>query len=352
MERIPMNHVRIAPSIDISVVVPTYKGIASLPDLVARSQAFFDSRQLRGEIILVNDASPDATWSVIEELARVNSSVIGVDLMTNHGQALATLCGIAHARGRLVATMDDDLQQWPEELGKLIDGLEEHPEWDGAVGTWDRDQTQLLKRVGSWVHAATDRYVQGTPSGFRHTSFRLLRRPLADALVEHQTRTPVLGPLIRQLSSQIHNVEVRHSERPHGRSTITMRESVNRVITNIIHGTTLPLRLLARLGFAAATFSVLVGIWFTARWMAGIQTPPGWASVMLATVFFGGMILVGISIVGRYLGVIVEETRGRPKWAVRRVLDVGHLAELPFDERVDERVDERAPDGPSTADTA
>ena len=339
-----MNHVRIAPSIDISVVVPTYKGLASLPELVMRAAALFESRKLRGEIVLVNDASPDSTWATIEELARLHTSVVGVDLMTNHGQALATLCGIAHARGRLVATMDDDLQQWPEELGKLLDALEEHPNWDAAVGTWHRDQPQLLKRFGSWVHATTDRYVQGTPSGFRHTSFRVLRRPLADALVEHQTRTPVLGPLIRQLSSQIHNVEVRHSERPHGSSTITLRESINRVVTNIIHGTTLPLRLLARLGLAAATFSALVGIWFTARWMVGIQTPPGWASVMLATVFFGGMTLVGIAIVGRYLGVIVEETRGRPKWAVRRVLDVGRIAELPFDERASE--------GPSTADTA
>jgi polyisoprenyl-phosphate glycosyltransferase len=339
-----MNHVRIAASIDISVVVPTYKGAASLPELVARTEAFFEDRKLRGEIILVNDASPDSTWAVIEELARAHKSIVAVDLMTNHGQALATLCGIAHAQGRLVATMDDDLQQWPEELGKLVDALEEHHEWDAAVGTWHRDQAQLIKRFGSWVHATVDRYVQGTPSGFRHTSFRVLRRPLADALVEHQTRTPVLGPLIRQLSSQVHNVEVRHSERPYGRSTITVRESINRVITNIIHGTTLPLRLLARLGIAAATFSALLGAYFTARWLAGIQTPPGWASVMLATVFFGGMTLVGIAIVGRYLGVIVEETRGRPKWAVRSVLDVGRLAELPLDDR--------APEGPSTADTA
>jgi hypothetical protein len=189
-----------------------------------------------------------------------------------------------------------------------------------------------------------DRYVQGTPSDFRHTSFRVLRRPLADALVEHETRTPVLGPLIRQLSSGVHNVEVRHSDRKYGSSTITLRESVDRVITNIIHGSTLPLRLLARLGLAAAAFSVLIATWFTVRWIAGVDTPPGWASVMLATVFFGGMSLVGIATIGRYLSVIVEETRGRPKWAVRSVLDVSRLTELPFDERDLE--------GPSAADTA
>jgi glycosyltransferase involved in cell wall biosynthesis len=339
-----MDRIRIATSIDISVVVPAYKGVESLPELVMRTEAFFAARKLRGEIILVNDASPDDSWTVIGDLSRTHSSVVGIDLMANHGQALATLCGIAHARGRLVATMDDDLQQWPEEFGKLIDALDEHPEWDAVIGTWPRDQGQVLKRLGSVVHAMIDRYVQGTPSGFRHTSFRLMRRPLADALTEHETRTPVLGPLIRQLSSRVHNVEVKHSKRPYGQSTITLRESVDRVITNIIHGTTLPLRLLARLGVAASMFSVLIGVYFTARWVAGIQTPPGWASVMLATVFFGGMILIGIATIGRYLSVIVEETRGRPKWSVRYVLDVGRLTELPFDER--------SLQGPSTADSA
>src|SRR5207247_2700766 len=131
-----MNRVRATPSVDLSVVVPTYKGAASLPELVARTDAFFATRQLRGEIVLVNDASPDATWTVIQELARTHGSVVGIDLMANQGQALATLCGIAHARGRLVATMDDDLQQWPEDLANLLAALDAHPDWDAAIGTW------------------------------------------------------------------------------------------------------------------------------------------------------------------------------------------------------------------------
>jgi glycosyltransferase involved in cell wall biosynthesis len=113
--------------IDISVVVPTYRGAESLRELVERAEALFDERGLCGEIVLVNDASPDSTWSVISELTRDHSAVVGVDLLTNHGQARATLCGIAHARGRFVATMDDDLQHWPEDLGVLHDALEEHP---------------------------------------------------------------------------------------------------------------------------------------------------------------------------------------------------------------------------------
>jgi hypothetical protein len=158
----------------------------------------------------------------------------------------------------------------------------------------------------------------------------MMRRPLADALVEHETRTPVLSPLVVQLSSQVHNVEVRHSERRHGTSTITLRESIDRVVTNIIHGTTLPLRILARLGAAAAFLSTVAAAVLLGLWSVGTRATPGWASVFLATTFFGGMTLIGIATIGRYLSVIVEETRGRPKWAVRRVVGADDVAEVAF----------------------
>ena len=105
---------------------------------------------------------------------------------------------------------------------------QEHPDWD-AVGTWPHDHPELIKRSGSWLHGMIDRQIQGTPKGFRHSSYRTMRRPLADALVEHETRTPVFSPLVVQLSNQVHNVEVRHSERKHGTSTITLSESIDRV---------------------------------------------------------------------------------------------------------------------------
>ena len=137
-------------SIDLSVVVPTYKGAASLRELITRrTEAFLGSRKLHGEIVLVNDASPDDSWSIIEELAVLHSSVVAIDLMSNEGQALATLCGIAHARGRLVATMDDDLQQSPEELGKLVDALDEHPDWDA-------DSRRLAARPGNAIQAVRE----------------------------------------------------------------------------------------------------------------------------------------------------------------------------------------------------
>lgn len=304
---------------DLSIVVPTYRGAASLAELLDRVEQAMTPRGVAYEVIVVNDASPDDTWERLEALSQGHPELVAVDLLANRGQAVATLAGLSYARGELVATMDDDLQQPPEELPVLIDALAAHPRWDAAVGTWRRDHG-AFRAIGSWVHALVDRLAHGTPLSFRHTSFRVMRRPLVDALLAHETRTPVLGPLITQLSSQTHNVAVEHHPRKHGSSTITVRESMSRVVTNLIHGTTLPLRLLSRLGLLVAFAALVVAAVFLVRWIVGTDAPPGWTSSFLASLFFGGMTLFGIGLLGEYTSVVIREVRRPPKWSVRTVI--------------------------------
>lgn len=300
-------------------MVPSYRGADTLADLLERLDTTLTAVPIDYEVVVVNDASPDNTWERLEELSSQHSELVAIDLLGNRGQAFATMCGMSHARGRLVATMDDDLEQPPEELPKLLAALAENPRWDAAVGNWKRDQG-IFRTLGSWVHAIVDRISHGTPLNFRHTSFRVMRRPLVDAILSHQTRTPILSPLIRQLSSQIHNVEVEHHPRRRGISTIGIRESASRVATNLIHGSTLPLKLLSRLGFFVALGSTVGATVVFVRWLLGVQTPPGWASSFLATMFFGGLLLLGIGLLGEYMAVIVKEVRRPPRWAVRQII--------------------------------
>ena len=303
----------------LSVVVPTYRGAPALAELLERLR-----RALAGvdyEVVVVNDASPDDTWDRLEALAPEHPELVAVDLLANRGQALATLCGLAHARGDLVATMDDDLQHPPEELPRLLEALEAHPNWDAVVGVWPRDHGPL-RAAGSWLFARVDRLAHGTPRGFRHTAFRVIRRPLVDALLSHESRTPLFGPLLTQLSGEVHNVPVAHHPRRHGSSTISLRRAASSVRANLIHGTTLPLRLLSRLGVLCAAAAFVLALVFLVRWLAGADTPPGWASVFLATVFFGGVALFGLGLLGEYVGLMIQEVRrpppeARPFWSGR-----------------------------------
>jgi polyisoprenyl-phosphate glycosyltransferase len=306
----------------LSVVVPTYRSAPALGELLDRLRDTLAG--IDYEVVIVNDASPDDTWQRLEALAPHHPELVAVDLLANRGQALATLCGVAHARGDLVATMDDDLQHPPEELPRLLEALAANPDWDAVVGTWPRDHG-LLRAAGSWLFGWIDRLAHGTPKGFRHTAFRVMRRPLVDALLSHESRTPLFGPLLTQLSGEVHNVPVAHDARQQGASTLSWRAAARQVTANFIHGTTLPLRLLSRLGLFCAAVASVLGVIFFTRWLAGAETPPGWASVFMATVFFGGAALFGLGLLGEYVGLIIQEVRRPPRWSVRRVIGHPHL---------------------------
>jgi dolichol-phosphate mannosyltransferase/undecaprenyl-phosphate 4-deoxy-4-formamido-L-arabinose transferase len=301
----------------LSVVIPTYRSAPALGELLDRLRAALAG--IDYEVVIVNDASPDDTWERLEALATDHPELVAVDLLANRGQALATLCGVAHARGDLVATMDDDLQHPPEELPRLLEALAANPRWDAVVGTWPRDHG-LVRAAGSWLFGWIDRLAHGTPKGFRHTAFRVMRRPLVDALLTHESRTPLFGPMLIQLSNEVHNVPVGHDARKHGASTLSLRAAARQVAANLIHGTTLPLRLLSRLGLLFAALALVLAIVFLGRWLAGADTPPGWTSVFIATVFFGGASLFGLGLLGEYVGLVVQEVRRPPRWSVRRVI--------------------------------
>lgn len=308
---------------DVSVVIPTYGGRESLRPLVEQISATLHARGESFEIVVVNDSSPDGSWGLLEELAHEVPELHAIDLLHNHGQMNATMCGLAHSRGRIVVTMDDDLQHPPAEIGKLLDALAAHPEWDAVVGAWGRDEG-VFRNLGSRVHAALDRLAWDTPKGFRHSAFRGIRRPVVDAMIQNRTRHPVIGPLLRQTTSRVENVEVEHHPRPYGRSGFHFGRSVRWVVDNFLQGSTLPLKFLARFGLLAATTSAALFVVLLIRRFSGTPTLGGWTSLLLAITFFGGATLLGMGILGQYIHFIMREVRQPPRWAVRQRL--GHAA--------------------------
>ena len=127
---------------DVSIVVPSYRGALSLPELVHELGVVLDERSMSYEVVLVNDASPDDTWEVIRSLSEQDARVRGIDLLHNHGQPTATMCGLAASAGELVVTMDDDLEHRPDQLPRLLDALDDR-QLDAAVATWPVQRSPL-----------------------------------------------------------------------------------------------------------------------------------------------------------------------------------------------------------------
>ncbi len=327
LRSLPTGSILVMNRPDLSVVVPTYRGRDSLEELLDRLAAVLHLRGLDYEVVIVNDASPDDTWDLLSKLSLTHSELRAIDLLVNHGQPRATMCGLSYARGQLVATMDDDLQQPPEELPKLLDALASNPRLDAVVGSWPRDEG-LFRDLGSWVNEGVDRLAHRTPKGFRHSAYRVMRRRVVEALLEHETRAPVVWSLLGQTSGRIANVEVAHAPRLYGQSGFRFLHGVKLVLTNFFQVSTLPLRALSAFGMACSALAFLLAIAFVVRYVSGVQTPPGWASSFLAVVFFGGATLFGLGLIGEYLSLVLKEVKRPPRWSVRATVGI------PGDDRI------------------
>jgi glycosyltransferase involved in cell wall biosynthesis len=273
------------------------------------------------ELILVNDASPDGiTWPAIEQSVRSYPWVRGYDLVYNVGQFRAILCGMEHARGSYVITMDDDLQHPPEELPTLIKAMNEAPEFDCIIGAYRSKRHSFVRNLGSKLFGWLNRKIYAFPPDIKTTSFRIMKREIAQALVAIEMGRPIIAPMIFQVTRKVKNVVVEHHERKGGKSGYDLRKCVWTTIQNIINGSLLPLRFFAVVGFLASGLAFLIGIYYFLRKLTIGIPIGGYASLIVTLSFFSGLILAAIGVLGEYIARIIEEVSGPPRYIIRRAV--------------------------------
>ena len=320
--RLLVNRRDVGSGLEISIVVPCFRSGAWLESLVDRVVDAMEPLGRAYEVILVNDASPDdVTWPTIRKLAATHSHVVGVDLMGNVGQFRALLCGMDSAAGQLVVTMDDDLQNPPEEIPTLIAAIDADAELQAVIGSYRQKRHSWFRNLGTRLVARIYRNAYGKPEGLQTTSFRILRRPLVDAVLAHQTVRPVIGALILQSTSRIANVEVEHHPRAEGGSGWRMGRLVGAAIDNTVNASTAPLRFVSLAGIVIAVISFVLAAWYFVRGLLGDISVAGFPTTVVLIVFFGGSILAAIGLLGEYVIRIVSEVTGQPRYVVRERVD-------------------------------
>lgn len=302
---------------DVSVVIPAYRAAESLEKLLAALVAVFAEERKSAEFIVVDDRSPDATWRTLRELAASYPDMRAIRLQKNVGQMAATLCGISEARGEVIVTMDDDLQHPPEEVPVLLAALAKAPDWDVVIGSWERGNDGVFRSMGSRAFESIQNLAVPHGSHLRHTGFRAFRRQVGEAMVNHETRHPVLPTLILEVADSVHNVEVRHAPRAFGASNFRLSSAIKLTLDNFVQSSAAPLYWITGFGFFISIAAAVVGLVYVVRGILGADTPPGWTSTFVAVIFFGGAILATIGLLGRYVAVIMTEVRRPPRWIVR-----------------------------------
>jgi len=301
----------------VSVVIPTYNGSQTLRPLVLELHEALCQVEGGYEIIVVDDGSKDNSWEIVRTLVQEGLVSQGLRLTRNFGQTAATMAGIRVARGEVVITMDDDLQNPPSEVITLLRALEADPDLDAVIGVPKEKQHSFYRRIGSAFVNRISNVLFSKDPHFRLTSFRAIRRRLVDPLTRLNVPSPPIGALLCTLSNNIKNVTVEH--RPSGLkgSRFNMFRLLAVTISKLIGFSIAPLRAMASLGFIGFILSVLWGVMLVVKYLLARIQVPGWMTIALMLAIIASILFMGFGIIGEYLYQILMSTRNTPQFAVQ-----------------------------------
>lgn len=283
-----------------SLVIPVYNSAGIVGTTVDRVVEVFTEAGLDHEVILVNDGSRDGSWEVIAAKAAEHPQVIALDLLRNYGQHYANMAGLREASGDFLITLDDDMQNPPEEALKLIDAALEHGH-DVVFGKFERKQAAGYRRIGSWVIGELNKRIFKQPEDLVVSNFRILRRDVVDRILGARAAHPYLTGQALMFSRDPAHVLVRHQPRTVGKSTYNITKILRLAFTILFSYSSFPLRLAAGAGFMVAGVSFLLGALYLILGLAGRTQVQGWTTLVVLVSVLGGFIIALLSMVGEYV---------------------------------------------------
>ena len=308
----------------LSVVIPVFRGASTIGPLVERLEAELQ-RNNRGadqlqkerelEIVLVNDGSPDNSGAVCRALASSRPHVRFIDLSRNFGEHNAVMAGLNHCSGDAAVILDDDFQNPPGEVCKLVDKLAE-----GFDVVWSRYEVKRhgwFRNLGSRFNDRVATLMLGKPRGLYLSSFKAISRFVIDEVVRYRGPFPYLDGLVLRITRNYTTVLVQHDARQEGKSGYTLRKLVSLWLNMFTGFSVLPLRLASFAGISVALVGALLGVWFLIERLNHPEIPSGWASIIVTVLIVSGIQLLVLGVIGEYLGRLFLQDNGRQQFVVR-----------------------------------
>jgi undecaprenyl-phosphate 4-deoxy-4-formamido-L-arabinose transferase len=294
-----------------------YRGAATVGKLVAALSALRPAGGL--EIVLVNDGSPDNSGDVCRELARTATVPLTyLEHARNFGEHNAVMTGLRHARGAYVITMDDDLQNPPEEVVKLYDHARLGG-WDVVYTRYAEKQHEGWRNLGSHFANRVADALLDKPKGLYLCSFRCMNAFVVRQISNYRGPYPYVDGLIMQVTQRIDSIEVKHLARAEGRSNYTLRRLVLLWLNLATNFSVLPLRLAILAGVAMGILGLAGAVMVVLEAMV-TGTPSGWASSMMTTLLVAGVQFLILGVLGEYVGRAFLSANGKPQGVVREVI--------------------------------
>ena len=302
-------------------MIPVYNGARTIGPLVDRLLEALTGRTV--QVVLVDDGSLDASDEVCRAVSARHAGVVTyVMLGRNFGEHNAVMAGLWHARGDYAVIMDDDFQNPPEEVGRLIDHALQH-RYDIVYTYSSVKHHHWFRNLGSRLNDRMATFMLDKPRDLYLSSFKCMSRYLVDQVLKYRGPYPYIDGLALRCTRNIGTLEVRHAPRRDGRSNYTLRKLLRLWLNMFVNFSVMPLRVSTVVGLAASLLGLALGLEAFIERLVRPDVPVGWASVLVPVVLLSGVQLIMLGLFGEYLGRLFLTENQTPQFVVREVVESG-----------------------------
>lgn len=304
----------------VSFVIPCYRSEKTLESVVNEiTDTMHTLDEYDYEIILVNDCSPDNTFGVIRQLCKKNNKITGISHAKNFGQHAALMAGFSFVTGDVVVCLDDDGQTPANEVGKLLDKINEG--YDVVYAEYEHKQHSGFRNWGSHVNKAMTEIMLNKPKELYISSYFAARRFVVDEMLNYKGAYPYVIGLVLRTTRRICNVPVNHRERMEGDSGYTIKKLLALWMNGFTSFSILPLRIASYTGCFIAFIGFIYAIYVVAAKLLHPERMLGWSSTISVILILGGLILLVLGLIGEYIGRIYITINNSPQYVIKDVVN-------------------------------
>lgn len=304
----------------VSFVIPCYKSKDTVGNVVKEIQETMDQMsQYSYEVILVNDYPFDSTWDEIKRLVSDYSFVKGINFAKNFGQHGALMAGLRETKGDYVICLDDDGQTPANEVGKLLEALDEGN--DAVYARYAHKKHSLFRNFGTFMNEKMAEYLIGKPRDLFVSSYFGVRRFVVDEMVKYENAYPYVIGLVLRSTGKIVNVDINHRNREVGESGYTFGKLMALWINGFTAFSVKPLRVATAMGAVFAALGFLYAIYTVIKKFVVPDVPLGYSALMTAVMIIGGMIMVMLGLLGEYIGRMYISMNNSPQYVIKEKIE-------------------------------
>jgi len=308
--------------IELSIVIPVFNSAEILPTLISQLELVLTNDDISGfEVVLIDDASVDNSWEVIEYLSATKDYIKGLNLRRNIGHHNAIIAGLNHTIGKVIVLMDDDLQHSPSDVPKLFSKVVMG--YDVCFANFKIMRHVWWKRLGSYFNDLVANFLIKKPKNVHFSSFKAFSSDIKDEVIKFSGPFAYLDAIIFLTTSNIICVEVEHHDRYKGHGNYTFRKAVSLWLKMATGFSLVPLRLASILGFVTAMLGFVFAVIVIILKLSGnMEIPIGWTSLAIIVLVLGGIQLIAIGVIGEYLGRAYISLNNVPVYSIKKKINL------------------------------